>query len=1441
MRIDQQAIEFLKTYFVPRRGGTHIAGDVLPGGTNTFDLGAPTNRWDTIYARQVIADSLTGGGGATNADTVDGFHASATSGPNQLLALDAAQAYPTTAYPQAILRDGSRSLTGDLDVSSGIKIDGVDISDHVLQDFHHLAGMGADDHVQYVHVSSQRVVTAVHTFNPVAQTPWIVLGANAQDQLITGLYASRAVDLDRSIVAGDGLTGGGLLNTNVTLNAVGGANISVAANSIDLDTPGGLDVNSTNQVATAHTHSITATNNPGASTAILKSGVAGDLYLAGDFGVDTDTLYVDVSEDAVYINAGTLPTRRGALTVHPANVNQRGLVLEQQSGQVANLFTVFDSSGGDLIVLTNAGDLESGDPNFVSGLTGWQITATGEAEFWNATIRGELHASTFVADEMSATGGSLAVMTSGKVVDPGSSGDNVMGAIGADFDLRIQASWNTGLCYFQDDDVVRLKFMGDDGGGLDLWDVYVQLMAAPGSVQGRDLSNGEPGYHILTVRRRQGGSSGLEIPEGTAGVLWGNRTNSGYSGGLWLTSDLTYSPYMDIFTIDNSVTYEPWEPEAITPRVRVGNLGGVLGGSADEWGIAFGSDLSDVAQPYAVFSDLRTSLHGITQDWWDLSGNIRGQLDPTAAGNESLFWLGPSGADPKFEVTGDGLVRMSGAFIGPRGGALINGGVAWMPFDGDPWYGGIETLSNTDWEVPSTETGSVYAGWGKYEKGLVVGDGGTNLIENPSFHNNVSDGWSNNGVGTRVRATAHYNHRSGNGSLRITAGSSTAQVYTTAVDSLPNGWTVWAHVWVKVGSGGGSGDAQLLLYDTSTPATRATKLSTLYANDEWELLACSWTNNTGVAKNIRFYLENRAGDSSTQVWYDACTMTFSANPMPYVDGDKPGCSWAGAAHNSHSYRTQTNLEYAVTLPATWTVSFWWTPTAIAADIPGVSARILEWYGDSNDRLIFYQPAGTSDMRIYHQVSGDLEYDDVNIGAFTRGEHYHVIATYDGSGFQWWVNNVDQGYRSHGQSWGVTPYVLAIGSDVAGNSRSQGVVSDLFILNKTVDADFVDAVYNATVPASINNDLFFKVFSLEAGSTTITPKAVMIRGSGNALGVSTNPDPMVIGGITVDSGDLVLGDNRNESAAIHWDHSEGSFNFYADGASGESMRWDKKGMVFAATAAEDFEAGVKWIRDDYPDDPFGRITVWNSSGDNWMKVKNVAPSGDFAWTQLQSFSNAGAEVDLFAFGKTGAGGISGVDVYDSDATSYVYISPVSASYSGILKVVASNSEVGSVVEVATTKMRFLDTVKSVRVLGGATDYTSHQYIPLQAPVTSPSYWEGQTHSTTGTTSIYLPSRFPAIPTGVKAIYVRLLAKDSFSMNLGSSGGHNNPRTDLYFSIGPTSADPWALACYPWGENIISGIGGICPTNAGDNRYIYYRITASGTNTLSAWIRIWGYFI
>jgi hypothetical protein len=161
-----------------------------------------------------------------------------------------------------------------------------------------------DSHTQYVHISTARTITAQHSFSPgSAQAPF-ALGSNAQGQTVTGLKADQ---LNKSVSAGSGLTGGGALTSTVTLSADWGtptistitpdasAAAGTSANPARSDhthaivaaaPSANLTVSTTNAEGSAtsfarsdHSHAITSSSNPGAAASLLASTSAGGLTL----------------------------------------------------------------------------------------------------------------------------------------------------------------------------------------------------------------------------------------------------------------------------------------------------------------------------------------------------------------------------------------------------------------------------------------------------------------------------------------------------------------------------------------------------------------------------------------------------------------------------------------------------------------------------------------------------------------------------------------------------------------------------------------------------------------------------------------------------------------------------------------------------------------------------------------------------------------------------------------------------------------------------------------------------------------------------------------------------------------------------------------------------------------------------------------------------------
>lgn len=286
--------------------GTTTVDKLLPSNNNTpNDIGANANRFDTIYANNIVAGTLT-------ADTSIGATLSGAIWQNDAsnMTIESDSSANRVLYVTNP-GTGKMDLNVDNDIILGGLVDGVDLSAFkAAYDGHthaHSALTGltsGDNHTQYVHISTARTITAQHSFSPgSAQAPF-ALGANAQGQTVTGLKADQ---LNKSVTAGSGLTGGGALTSTVTISADWGtptistitpdasAAAGTSANPARADhthaivaaaPAANLTVSTTNTEGTAtsfarsdHSHAITANSNPGAAASILASTSAGGLTL----------------------------------------------------------------------------------------------------------------------------------------------------------------------------------------------------------------------------------------------------------------------------------------------------------------------------------------------------------------------------------------------------------------------------------------------------------------------------------------------------------------------------------------------------------------------------------------------------------------------------------------------------------------------------------------------------------------------------------------------------------------------------------------------------------------------------------------------------------------------------------------------------------------------------------------------------------------------------------------------------------------------------------------------------------------------------------------------------------------------------------------------------------------------------------------------------------
>jgi hypothetical protein len=283
------------------------------------------------------------------------------------------------------------------------------------------------------------------------------------------------------------------------------------------------------------------------------------------------------------------------------------------------------------------------------------------------------------------------------------------------------------------------------------------------------------------------------------------------------------------------------------------------------------------------------------------------------AGNTILFADSNGGnvgimgtPDPQFALDVFGPVRAQ-YFIGPHAIQLKNV-LLLAHFDGrQPFETNYYGEPNGHMGQVATVAGGVIYREGMFgTKALQMAQGTTNLIVNPSFEVNATDGWTffESGTGGSVVRSSFRSHTGGYAG-RILPSSTGAATIRTADISVANGATIHFQAWVWRNS---AGSARLEIWNQTANASAALADSAL-ANT-WDHVSTSWTNSTGSAVNVRLYIRNMAGGTSQDIYVDSVQAEIGTVATPYADGTLgDGHSWSGTAHNSTSTRTIANFRY----------------------------------------------------------------------------------------------------------------------------------------------------------------------------------------------------------------------------------------------------------------------------------------------------------------------------------------------------------------------------------------------------------------------------------------------------------------------------------------------------------------------------------------------------
>lgn len=498
------------------------------------------------------------------------------------------------------------------------------------------------------------------------------IGGDVYNQMTAGLVSTQQVVSANVRLAGAGNT----------TNAYGYRAIPILSSSGSITTWRSFEarspsLTSTGTITTAYGIDIPAQKVTGVTTGwgVYQSGANDKNYFNGGVGIGTNSFteklnvagdvklgtFFQLDNTLKSLGIGITPDGAALADFKAVNASDHTVRIQQLTSQTGRLWRVEDTSGNELLVLDSVGNLQSGTPGFVSGLTGWQMTPHGNLEANNAFIRGELHASIFVMDEFHASGGTLWIANAGKLENPWTvnltTGNelvldlrttSVTGS-GLQLDLRTTSVTGSGTqlttrnitnyiditdppsghaMLFSASQTLRLKALGNTSPGIDLYDIWSKILYV----------EDQTSFYRYYTQVMSGGAHGVIIPAGTADVSYGKKGD----GRILLTSDQNYAPYMDVFTVGD----QPWLGE-ITPHVRIGRLDGVgvPGVSGiQQYGIVAGTDLSNANSPYLVMSNLKQYMYRIGSEW-------NNGIDPTVTiSPDGRFKIGHDVSDPNRTV-----------------------------------------------------------------------------------------------------------------------------------------------------------------------------------------------------------------------------------------------------------------------------------------------------------------------------------------------------------------------------------------------------------------------------------------------------------------------------------------------------------------------------------------------------------------------------------------------------------------------------------------------------------------------------------------------------------------------------------------------------------------------------------------------------------------------
>lgn len=237
----------------------------------------------------------------------------------------------------------------------------------------------------------------------------------------------------------------------------------------------------------------------------------------------------------------------------------------------------------------------------------------------------------------------------------------------------------------------------------------------------------------------------------------------------------------------------------------------------------------------------------------------------------------------------------------------------------------------------------------------------TNLVQNPSFETGTT-GWTPGNANTGITAIDQFGWIGGD-SLQVTRLVTSPGLFIYAATATgvgaggaTSGQTVTISAYVYIPSASFSKVTGITI--TATGVTSAFVTGPPSADGWYRISHTAVLTATLGNVQIQFWTDDSHADGQVVAYVDAVQAEVKTSASPYCDGDQPGCSWAGTAHNSNSSRPASlSFPLFTGYVDNWDIS-WTADVDSEASVPCTDGfKVL----GAIDRAALGAPVGSNEM------------------------------------------------------------------------------------------------------------------------------------------------------------------------------------------------------------------------------------------------------------------------------------------------------------------------------------------------------------------------------------------------------------------------------------------------------------------------------------------------